>query len=251
MRRYLLFIRYDGTRYHGWQVQPNGITVQAELQRALSLFLRDGIEVFGAGRTDAGVHARRMAAHFDWLGEVLDCQQVTYRLNRILPEDISVVSMREVSPTLHARFSAFSRTYRYYVHTSKDPFLRHYSLQVTYKLDFVMMGQAAEMLLRHEDFAAFCKAGGDNKTTLCKVTRAEWVSCGDGCWYFEITASRFLRNMVRAIVGTLMEVGRHKMSLTEFEEVLEKGTRSDAGDSMPAHALFLEDVTYDMTGDRT
>ncbi len=246
MRRYLLFISYDGTRYHGWQVQPNGNSVQAELQRALSLYLRDKIEIVGAGRTDAGVHARKMPAHFDWSGDALDCRQVVYRLNRILPTDISAVGMIEVSPDLHARFSALSRTYHYYIHTSKDPFLRHFSLQVNYQLDFDMMNQAAEKLLCHEDFAAFCKAGADNKTTLCKVTHASWTPCGDGRWCFEITANRFLRNMVRAVVGTLMEVGRHKMTLAEFEDVLENGTRSDAGDSMPAHALFLEDVAYDL-----
>ncbi len=250
MRRYLLFFSYDGTRYHGWQVQPNGNSVQAELQRALSLFLRQDMEVAGAGRTDAGVHARRMAAHFDWQGDALNCQQVVYRLNRILPADISAIEMTEVSPDLHARFSAIARTYHYYIHTSKDPFLRHYSLQVNYKLDFELMGQAANMLLSHDDFAAFCKAGADNKTTLCQVTQARWVSCGEGCWYFEITANRFLRNMVRAVVGTLVEVGRHKMTLSAFQDVLHNGSRSDAGESMPAHALFLEDVVYDLPADK-
>lgn len=250
MRRYLLFFSYDGTKYHGWQVQPNGNSVQAELQRALSIYLRQPIEVAGAGRTDAGVHARRMAAHFDWSGEALDCHQVAYRLNRILPADISMSGMREVPTDLHARFSARSRTYHYYIHTSKDPFSRHYSLQVNYKLDFDIMQQAAAMLTRHDDFAAFCKAGGDNKTTLCKVMQARWVPCGDGRWYFEITANRFLRNMVRAVVGTLIEVGRHKMTLDGFRELLRNGTRSDAGESMPGHALFLEDVTYDLPDDK-
>lgn len=246
MTRYLLFISYDGTSYHGWQIQPNGNSVQAELQRALSLFLRKNIMVYGAGRTDAGVHARRMAVHFDWNDEPLQCQQTVYRLNRILPRDISAISMVEVPNDLHARFSAVTRTYHYYIHTRKDPFLRHYSLQVNYPLDFPLMNEAAKLFLIQDDFAAFCKAGADNKTTLCRVSKAEWVDCGDGRWRFEITANRFLRNMVRAAVGTLMEVGRHKMSIEQMREVLRNGSRGDAGESMPAHALFLEDVTYDL-----
>lgn len=244
MTRYLLFFSYDGTCYHGWQIQPNGNSVQAELQRALSLFLGKDITVYGAGRTDAGVHARRMAAHFDWDGEPLHCPQTVYRLNRILPRDISAISMTEVPADLHARFSAVSRTYHYHIHTRKDPFSRHYSLQVNYRLDFPLMNEAAGLLLTQDDFAAFCKAGGDNKTTLCKVTEARWVDLGEGHWRFEITANRFLRNMVRAVVGTLLEVGRHKMSLERMREVMKTGSRSDAGESVPAHALFLEDVVY-------
>ncbi len=258
--RYFIFFGYDGTRYHGWQIQPNANTVQQELQRALSLVLRKDIEVVGAGRTDTGVHARRMAAHFDWTsveessespvpgGERLPmtCTQLTYRLNRILPRDIAVHEVREVDSEMHARFSATSRTYHYYIHTEKDPFERHYSLQVSFPLDFDKMNEAASHFLHHEDYVAFCKAGGDNKTTICHVTAAQWVSTSPTTWYFEITANRFLRNMVRAVVGTLVDVGRGKITMEQFLDILHNGTRSDAGESMPGNALFLENVDYNI-----
>ena len=245
---------YDGTGYHGWQVQPNGISVQGELQRALSTLLRQEIAVTGAGRTDAGVHARVMVAHFDYDdgqttpgpsysgGEF--CGQLAYKLNRILPRDIAVSRVEEVSMDMHARFSAVSRTYHYYIHTRKDPFLRAYSCEIHYPLDFGLMNEAGRVLMEYEDFGAFCKAHSDVKTTLCKVTRAEWIQTGDATWYFEISANRFLRNMVRAVVGTLIEVGRGRLSIDEFRKVIEGKRRSDAGDSMPGNALFLEEVRY-------
>lgn len=245
MYRYFVFFSYDGTRYHGWQIQPNANTVQQELQKALSLLLRRDIEVVGAGRTDTGVHARKMAAHFDWDGELLDCTQSIYRLNRILPQDIAVTDMRFVETDMHARFSATARTYHYYIHLGKMPFERHYSLQVNYPLDFEKMNEAAEMFLHHDDYQAFCKTGGDNKTTICHVTQARWVQTSPDTWYFEITANRFLRNMVRAVVGTLIDIGRGKMSIEQFVSLLHGGTRSDAGESMPAKALFLENVEYE------
>lgn len=244
MRRYFIYFSYDGTRYHGWQIQPNGITVQEVLQGALSTLLRKDIDVVGAGRTDTGVHARRMAAHFDWEGEALDAPQVAYRLNRIVPRDIAILGMEEVPQDQHARFSAITRTYHYYIHTQKDPFLRHYSLQVNYPLDFDKMNAVARHFLTHEDYAAFCKAGADNKTTICHVTEARWVQLSPSSWYFEITANRFLRNMVRAVVGTLVDVGRGKITEEQFLYILHHGTRSDAGESMPGNALFLEDVRY-------
>lgn len=244
MSRYFITFSYDGTNYHGWQIQPNANTVQQELQRALSILLRKDIEVVGAGRTDTGVHARKMAAHFDWDGDALDGKQTAYRLNRILPRDIAVYNVFLVSQEMHARFSATSRTYHYYIHTQKDPFLRHYSLQVHYPLDFDKMNEAAKSFLDHQDYAAFCKAGGDNKTTICYVSTAKWVKTSPTSWYFEITANRFLRNMVRAVVGTLLDVGRGKISMEQFQNILENGSRSDAGESMPGNALFLEDVSY-------
>lgn len=241
--RYFVFFSYDGTNYHGWQIQPNANSVQQELQHALSTILRKEIEVVGAGRTDTGVHARHMAAHFDT--EIkMPLDQLTYRLNRILPRDIAVQEVREVSPEMHARFSATSRTYHYYIHTCKDPFERHYSLQMNYPLDFDKMNQAAELFLQHDDYAAFCKAGGDNKTTICHVSAAKWVQTSPTTWYFEITANRFLRNMVRAVVGTLIDVGRGKITMEQFVDILHNGTRSDAGESMPGNALFLEEVGY-------
>ena len=242
--RYFIFFGYDGTNYHGWQIQPNANSVQQELQRALSILLRKEIEVVGAGRTDTGVHARNMAAHFE--AEItMELDQLVYRLNRILPRDIAVYEVQEVNPEMHARFSATSRTYHYYIHTKKDPFERHYSLQMNYPLDFKKMNEAAQHFLQHEDYAAFCKAGGDNKTTICHVTTARWVQTSPTTWYFEITANRFLRNMVRAVVGTLIDVGRGKITMEQFLDILHNCSRSDARESMPGNALFLEDVGYD------
>ena len=244
MRRYFIYISYDGTAYHGWQVQPNGNSVQAELQRALSLLYRREVSVTGAGRTDAGVHARQMVAHFD-IDESLDCAQAAYRLNRILPRDIAVNKVEEVPSDLHARFSATSRTYHFYIHTHRDPFRRHYSLELHYKLDFGLMNQAAALLTGYDDFGAFCKTGADVKTTICQVAEAQWIQENASCWYFRITANRFLRNMVRAVVGTLLEVGRGRMTIDEFRRVVEGKKRTAAGESMPGHALFLEEVRYD------
>ena len=243
MQRYFIYFAYDGTAYHGWQIQPNGISVQEVLQDALSKILRRKTEVVGAGRTDTGVHARLMVAHFDH-PEAIDSPQLTYRLNRLLPSDISINKVVAVEETMHARFSAKWRTYRYYVHTCKAPFLRHYSYETPYALDYELMAKGAERITHHEDFAAFCKSGADNKTTQCTVRACKWVQTSDHSWYFEITANRFLRNMVRATVGTLFLLGRHKISLTDLERILDEGNRSHAGESMPPHALFLEDIEY-------
>lgn len=243
MNRYFVTFAYDGTYYHGWQIQPNGNSVQEELQRALSTILRTDIEVVGAGRTDAGVHARHMAAHFE-TDAAFDCRQLAYKLGRLLPRDISVYDVYPVAPDMHARFSARRRTYHYYVHTRKDPFLRHYSCELHYQLDYQLMNEAAAYLLEVSDFAAFCKAHTDVKTTLCDVTEAVWIKDSDHQWHFRISANRFLRNMVRAVVGTLVEVGRHRMTLDNFRQVVASGNRSRAGESMPACALFLEDVEY-------
>lgn len=243
MHRYFIHFSYDGTCYHGWQIQPNGNTVQAELQRSLSTLLRSDIEVVGAGRTDAGVHARHMVAHFD-MEKPIDCRQTAYRLNRILPSDIAVSGIEEVGADCHARFSAISRRYRYFIHTSKNPFLRHYSCELHYTLDFDKMNEAASHLIQNDDFGAFCKSHTDVATTLCDVTKAQWVRNGEDEWYFEIQANRFLRNMVRAVVGTLIDVGRGRMSLEEFDAVVAGRQRTDAGESMPGNALFLEEVIY-------
>lgn len=250
MQRYFITFSYDGTRYHGWQKQPNGISVQEVLDKALSTLLRTPIETVGAGRTDAGVHARIMVAHFDFETEI-DGGQLTYKLNRILPKDITATSVYAVSNDLHARFSATQRTYHYYIHRRKSTFQRHYSHQLTYALDFEQMNEAAKYLLGEKDFKCFCKSGADSKTTICNVTEARWVAydaeLGEGNeadWYFVISANRFLRNMVRAVVGTLVEVGRGKITLADFKRIVDSGTRNDAGESMPGNALFLWDVTY-------
>jgi len=245
MQRYFIYFSYDGTNYHGWQIQPHDNSVQAELQRALSTLMRCPMEVVGAGRTDTGVHARLMVAHFD-SEQPIDCHQLAYKLNRLLPRDIAVSKIEPVASDMHARFSATSRTYYYYVHTQKNPFLRAYSCELHYELDFELMNQAAATLLEYDDFGAFCKSHTDVKTTLCKVTEARWIQTGASEWYFVITANRFLRNMVRAVVGTLIEVGRHRMTVDDFHRVVEGKKRTAAGESMPGHALFLVDVRYDM-----
>lgn len=242
--RYFITLSYDGTRYHGWQIQPEGVTVQQLLQDALATLLRQHVTVVGAGRTDAGVHARQMVAHIDVDGEINDVDQLTYKLNRFLPYDISIQNVRLVNDDMHARFSAVRRRYRYFIHTEKDPFKKKYSCELHYELDYELMNVAAAQLKTYSDFGAFCKSHSDVKTTVCTVTKAHWVEYEPNAWYFEIEANRFLRNMVRAVVGTLIEIGRHRMSLSQFDQVVREGRRTGAGESMPANALFLESVEY-------
>ncbi len=243
MQRYFIYFAYDGSNYHGGQIQPNGNSVQEQLQKALSVILRSDVEIVGAGRTDAGVHARRMTAHFD-MKEPVDVTNLAFRLNRLLPRDISIDRVEAVSSDLHARFSATKRTYHYYIHTVKDPFCHRYSTELHYTLDFYLMNEAAQRLLDVDDFAAFCKSHTDVKTTLCNVTEARWIQDEDHKWHFRISANRFLRNMVRAVVGTLIEVGRGRMTLADFDSVIAGKKRSAAGESMPGNALFLEEVEY-------
>jgi len=240
--RYFIYLAYDGTNYHGWQIQPNGNSVQETLQEGLSTLLRVPVEVVGAGRTDAGVHARLMVAHFD--ASELDCAQLTYKLNKILPPDISVYRVVPVKSDAHARFDATSRTYHYFVHLQKSPFLRHYSARFFGQLDFARMNEAAGVLMEYTDFTSFSKVNTDAKTNNCTITKAVWEELEPGVWRFTITANRFLRNMVRAIVGTLIEVGRGKMSIDGFRHVIEQKNRCSAGESVPGNALFLTDIQY-------
>ena len=272
--RYFIELSYDGTAYHGWQIQPNGASVQETLQKALSMLLRQDVQVTGAGRTDAGVHAAMMVAHFDVEGQaplpappvggraaspVASCSQedkesspprgelergLVYRLNGVLPHDIAVHKIYPVADDLHARFSARARTYYYYVHTRKSPFLRDRSWRLVRTPDFEAMNCAAATLLEYEDFTSFSKVNTDTKTNICHVTSARWVQLSDFEWRFEITADRFLRNMVRAIVGTLIEVGRGTLGIDGFRKVIEQKNRSAAGDSVPARGLFLQTVEY-------
>lgn len=241
--RYFIYLEYDGTRYHGWQVQPNGISVQEVLQKALSTLLRAQTEVVGAGRTDAGVHARMMVAHFD-TQTPMDGPQLTYKLNRLLPPDVAVHRVEPVSDEMHARFSATSRTYHYFVHTHKSAFDNSYSTLLHGAIDFEAMNRAARVLMECDDFTSFSKVNTDTKTNLCSVTHAEWQQIGPEQWRFTITANRFLRNMVRAIVGTLIEVGRGRMSTDDFRQVILKKDRCQAGESVPGRALFLVEVKY-------
>ena len=243
MPRYFIKMAYNGSRYHGYQIQPHSASVQETVEQCLSLKLGQAVSITGCGRTDTGVHARRMAAHFD-TAQTFDPELLTRKLNGLLHQDIAVYCVEPVSDDLHARFSAVERTYRYYVHTRKDPFLRMYSLELHYQLDYELMNEAGRILTEYDDFGAFCKAGSDVKTTLCHVTHAQWHQTSPTTWYFEITANRFLRNMVRAVVGTLVEVGRGRMSLDDYRQVIEGRQRTQAGESMPAKALFLENVKY-------
>ena len=241
--RYFITFSYDGTAYHGWQIQPHSLSVQEELQKAMSTLLRKPMEVIGAGRTDTGVHARKMVAHFDYDEEV-DCLQLVYKLNKLLPRDIAVQQVEPVAEDMHARFSAKSRTYHYYVHMGKNPFLRSYSWQVYGNIDFELMNQAASVLMEYKDFTSFSKVNTDTKTNDCTITEAHWDRVGEDQWCFTITANRFLRNMVRAIVGTLMEVGRGRMTIEQLRRVIDAKDRCCAGDSVPGNALFLVQVMY-------
>ena len=241
--RYFITFSYDGTAYHGWQIQPHSLSVQEELQKAMSILLRKPMEVVGAGRTDTGVHARKMVAHFDYDEEV-DCPQLVYKLNKLLPRDIAVQQVEPVAEDMHARFSAKSRTYHYFVHMGKNPFLRSYSWQVYGNIDFELMNQAASVLMEYKDFTSFSRVNTDTKTNDCTITEAHWDRVGEEQWCFTITANRFLRNMVRAIVGTLMEVGRGRMTIEQLRRVIDAKDRCCAGDSVPGNALFLVQVKY-------
>lgn len=243
MPRYFIYFSYDGAAYHGWQVQPNAVTVQQVLEEALGKIMRAPVPLTGAGRTDSGVNAALMVAHADFECEV-DTKHLVYKLNRILPPDIAVSDIRRVRDTAHARFCAVSRRYSYRVVTAKSPFLRRYSCRVAADIDFLAMNRAAELLYEYTDFTSFSKLHTDVKTNNCKVTYAAWRNVGENEWVFEIEADRFLRNMVRAIVGTLLLVGRGKLSIEGFRSVIEQKERGVAGDSAMGEALFLVGVEY-------
>ena len=243
MFRYFIYFSYDGAAYHGWQVQPNAVTVQQVLEEALAKLVRQPVPLVGAGRTDAGVNAACMVAHGDFPSEV-DCLQLVYKLNKILPPDIAVSDVRRVKGDAHARFDALSRRYSYRVVTVKSPFARSYAYRVLPGVDFEAMNRAAEILYEYSDFTSFSKLHTDVKTNNCKVTHAAWRRVGEHEWVFEIEADRFLRNMVRAIVGTLLLVGRGKMTLDGFRAVIENKARGEAGDSAMGEALFLMEVKY-------
>jgi tRNA pseudouridine38-40 synthase len=243
MKRYFIFLAYNGKNYCGWQIQPNGMSVQEKIEQSLSLLLRSPLSVTGAGRTDSGVHAKKMVAHFDYDGDDLNPETLVAKLNRILPPDIAVYSIVPVPQEAHARFDAVSRTYKYYLRQVKSPFCYETAYQMAHPLDFVRMNQAAGLLLEYTDFTSFSKLHTGAKTNNCRITKAEWKKEGE-CWVFTIEANRFLRNMVRAIVGTLLEVGRGKLSIAGFRQVIESKDRGKAGTSAPAHGLFLHEIEY-------
>ena len=237
-------LSYRGEPYHGWQSQPGEVTVQLVLEDALSMILRRPMKITGAGRTDAGVNARMMVAHFDAGAPLSDPDGLVRKLNAVVGKDIAVQKIWEVAPDSHARFDAVSRTYHYYAVTEKTPFFYPLSWKAPATLDFEAMNRAAEILLETSDFTSFSKLHTDVKTNICRVSYARWERLGDHEWVFVITADRFLRNMVRAVVGTLVEVGRGKMSIERFREVIDRRDRCAAGTSMPGEALFLWEVKY-------
>ena len=240
--RYFLEIAFNGQNYFGWQRQPQQVSVQETLEHALSTLLRSPVTIVGAGRTDAGVHARQIFAHFD-IVEPFDPQNLMARLNGFLPKDISVNAIFEAPADAHARFDAVYREYQYVLTTKKDPFLHAFSFGVHQVPEIIKMNEAAAILLEHTDFQCFSKSKTDVRTYNCQITKAQWTRQEDTL-IFTIGADRFLRNMVRAIVGTLLAVGYGKMDLEDFRAVLASKDRSEAGASVPGHALFLTKVTY-------
>lgn len=244
--RYFIELSYDGTRYFGWQVQENAVTIQEEIEKAIRMQTGDeSIKLTGCGRTDTGVHARKYFAHFDIPGQLEGkaLEQLHFKLNSQLPGDISIHRIFAVINEAHARFSAISRTYSYYIHTLKDPFLNSFSWYLYGDLDVDKMNEGAALLINCDDFTSFARAHTQTRTNICRVTRAEWRREGHQL-IFTITADRFLRNMVRAIVGTLVDLGRSRIDLSQLPQIIEGKDRSLAGQSAPAIGLFLENVEY-------
>ena len=248
--RYKITLSYDGAQFFGWQSQPEAVTVQETLESALSTLTREKIAVTGAGRTDTAVNAINYVAHFDTV-EAIDTDNLCYKLNAILPKSMAVQSICAVPGNFHARFDATKREYTYFLHRRKDPFVERYSYFCGYELDFEAMNRAASILLGKHDFSCFEKTGADNRTSICTIYKAEWkrytptiLQNGEDYWYFKVEADRFLRNMVRAIVGTLIDVGRGRRSVESVSELLSSGDRCLAGESVPGKALFLTNVKY-------
>ena len=265
--RFFIRLSYDGGAYHGWQIQPNGTSVEEVIESRLSLLIGRPTDIVGAGRTDTGVNASMMMAHFDCdtlpgkfaegkcnttgdstqseeTASASFCMWLSERLNRMLPPDISVQWVRRVRDDAHARFSALSRTYHYYICHTKSPFRRAYTCRIDRNLDYDAMNAACKELFKYIDFTSFSKLHTDTKTNNCTIMEAKWTREDDDCWKFTIKANRFLRNMVRAIVGTLVDVGLGKLDIEGFRHVIEGKNRCKAGMSMPGNALFLADIEY-------
>lgn len=245
--RYFIEFAYRGTHYHGSQTQPNGVTVQEVMEQTFSLIMRRPVPLTFAGRTDAGVHAEMMMAHFDTDTAIEDIQGLVKRLNGLLPDDIAIRSIRRVTDDAHARFSPLERTYEYRITDRKDPFHTDLKTCLAYVLDIEQMNRAAAQLLGTHDFASFCRTHTDVKTTFCTVTHAEFTRINEHELVFTISADRFLRNMVRAVVGTLLDVGRGKMSYDTWSQILAQKNRCSAGQSAPAEGLFLTKITYNQS----
>lgn len=235
-------LSYNGTDFHGWQIQPNAITVQSVMDKALSTLLKTPVNTMGAGRTDTGVHATQMVAHFD-ADILIDPEDLTYKLNSFLPKTIAIHSIKKVHADAHARFDATQRTYRYKIVTNKDVFNSDNAYYYTSKLDIDLMNEASNILLDYSNFKCFSRAHSDVKTYNCTITAAHWIKNGHEL-IFQISADRFLRNMVRAIVGTLLDVGNHKTSIEDFHNIIQSKDRSRAGASAPAKGLYLTKIVY-------
>jgi tRNA pseudouridine38-40 synthase len=274
--RYFLQLSYNGKNYHGWQVQKNAHSVQAELNTALNTFMQRDVETLGCGRTDTGVHAEIFFAHFDAEEEIAELESFVHHINCLLPKDIAVQKIIPVHEKAHARYDATSRTYRYFIHHHKNPFLDEWSFRFPYELDMERMNNAANILFDYTDFSCFSKSRTQVKTNICKIISAKWRSVAPSLTpivkgahpahtptlkgnsahtpplkgdhneqiVFEISADRFLRNMVRAIVGTMLDIGEKKIDVNDFRKIIEGKSRQHAGVSVPAHALYLTNVTY-------
>lgn len=250
--RYFIELAYKGTNYHGWQYQPGADSVQETLNKALSLLLKTDIDIVGAGRTDSGVHAKQMFAHFDFESEV-DVPQLVHKLNSFLPKDIAVFNILKVSDEAHARFDATKRTYEYHIHTMKDVFENDGSYQFQFPLNIDKMNEACQILFKHNDFECFSKVNTDVNTFNCVIFEANWTRGNPEAsgkqngnkLIFTIAADRFLRNMVRAIIGTMINIGTGKISLADFEKIIDSKDRSQAGFSVPAHGLYLTKIEYE------
>lgn len=244
--RYFLELSYNGTAYHGWQRQPNALSVQQVLEEALTTLLGTETTIVGAGRTDTGVHAKQLYAHFDADISVDEAVELAFRLNRFLPKDIAICAIHEVNPKAHARFDATSRSYEYHITQKKDPFGSEFAYHFNLPLDLDAMNTAAAVLLKHTNFKCFSRSKTDVKTYECEVTEAFWKQQNHKLIFY-ISANRFLRNMVRAVAGTLLDVGTGKCSLSDFQSILDSQDRTKAGSSAPAHGLFLTRVQYSNT----
>ncbi len=242
--RFFIEFSYNGTNYHGWQTQPNATSVQETLTKAMQTVFNKTITLTGAGRTDTGVHAKQMFAHFD-LDSVFDQSLMIHKLNSFLPFDIAVQNIFEVTANKHARFDAKKRTYKYYINTTKNPFLAQTSWYCKTPLNIEKMNQAAKILFHYTNFECFSKTHTDVNTFNCTIFEANWEN-KNNTLIFTISADRFLRNMVRAIVGTLIEIGSGKKTITHFQQIIESKNRSNAGVSVPAHGLFLEKIDYSL-----
>lgn len=245
-QRYFIELVFKGTNYCGWQIQENAVSIQEELNKALSTLFSEEMETVGAGRTDAGVHARQFFAHFEIDERKIDkriLRDCIYHLNCILPDDIAIKVIFPVPITMHARFTAISRSYEYHIYRQKNPFLKEFAYLLHYDPDIDKMNKASAILYNYEDFSCFSKSRTQVKTNICKITKAEWVVKDDKIIFY-ITANRFLRNMVRAIVGTLLEVGKNEITVEDFAEIIESKNRSNAGFSVPACGLYLSKITY-------